>query len=104
MDMTSKRTINSVKGKKFFQETVKAEPVTEANLEQTKANQVPIRDRFISDIAHDFPVTSDDLKDVLHEMSKKFRATRLPDSKSKKCLLPETSPNSSPTWPQSNSK
>ena len=71
MDMTSKRTINAVKGKQFFQETVKAEPVTEANLEQTKANQVPIRDRFISDIAHDFPVTSDDLKDVLHEMSKK---------------------------------
>ena len=75
MDMTSKRTINVEKGKQGFQKTVKAEPVTEANLEQTKANQVPIRDRFISDIAQDFlpkvATTTGDLDAVLNEMSLK---------------------------------
>ena len=75
MDMTSKRTINAEKGKQGFQKTVKAEPVTEANLEQVQANKVPIRDRFISDIAQDFlPEGASDsraLNAMLDEMSRK---------------------------------
>ena len=75
MDMTSKRTINAVKGKQFFQETVKAEPVTGANLEQAQAKQESTQYRLTSDIAQDFlpngDTDTDDLEAMRNEMSRK---------------------------------
>ena len=72
MDMTSKRTINVEKGKQGFQETVKAEPVTEANLEQVQANQESTQYRLISDIAQDLlpkvATTTGDLEAVHNDM------------------------------------
>ena len=76
MYMTSKRTINVEKDKQGFQKTVKAEPVTEANLEQAQENQGSTRYRFISDIAQDFlpkgsSTTTVTLNAILDEMSRK---------------------------------
>ena len=86
--------LNVEKGKQGFQKTVKAEPVTEANLEQVRAenervrvSQGPIRYRNISDIAHDFPVTSDDLKDVLHEMSKRVSRDKVAELQIEQVLV-----------------